>query len=73
MHLQVGIFDVKRQRQAFALDGAGERGRDVEIERIAEFIESRSAAGFDAGGQIARIVTAEAGLAQRSHQIAQAS
>ncbi len=61
----------RRQRHAFALNRAGERGRDVEIQRIAELIHSRCAAGLDAGGHIARVVTAEARFSQRSHQIAQ--
>ena len=55
----------------FALDGAGERGRDVEVQGVAEFVSPRSAAGLDAGGQVARVMASEAGFAQRSHQIAQ--
>jgi hypothetical protein len=31
----------------------------------------RSAAGFDAGGEVARVVASEAGFAERAEQIAQ--
>src|SRR5208283_1885228 len=55
----------------FPLDGAGQRGGDVEVERVAELVGFRRSAGLDAGGLIARIMAAEAGFAQRTHQIAQ--
>ena len=69
--LQVGIFDVERQREAFALDGAGERGGDVEVERVAELVGAGSAAGFDAGGEVAGVVASEAGFAKGAEQVAE--
>src|ERR1700691_3265175 len=71
MHLQVGIFDVERQREPFALDGAGERGRDVEVESVTELVRARSAAGFNSRGEVARIMASEAGLAERAEQVTQ--
>src|SRR5579864_2076593 len=71
MHLQIGIFDVERQGEAFALNGAGERCGDVEVERVAELVGARSATRFNAGGEVAGIVASEAGLAERAEQIAQ--
>src|SRR6266849_1828585 len=56
---------------ALALNGPGERGGDVEIKRVAKFIEPGRAAGFDAGGKITRVMASEARFPQRSHQIAQ--
>ncbi len=72
MHVQIGVFEIERDLQPFALHGA----------RTASALTSRfsvspnsycfdAAAGFDAGRQIARIVRAEAGFAQRSEQILQ--
>ena len=71
MNLQIGILDVQRQLQAFALNGVGECGGDVEVQGVAEFVSSRSAAGLDSGRHVASVMAAEAGFAQRSHQIAQ--
>src|ERR1700677_415470 len=71
MDLQIGVFDVERQREAFALDGAGERSGDVEIERVAELIGFRSPAGLDASGEVAGVVASEAGFAERAEQIAE--
>ena len=64
MDLEVAVLDVERQLQAFALNGVGERRSDVEVERVAELVGLGGAAGFDAGGIVARVVTAEAGLAE---------
>ena len=50
--------------QTFALDGAGERGGDIEVERVAEFVRPGGAAGFDPGRQVPGVVTAEAGFSQ---------
>ena len=69
MHLQVFVVDIQRQREAFALNRAREGCGDVEIQRVAEFISLRCAAGFDSGGEIARIVASEAGFAQRAKQV----
>ena len=71
VYLEVGILNVQRQFRALALNGTGERGGDVEIKRIAKFIEPRGAAGFDASGKITRVVASEALFPQSSHQIAQ--
>src|SRR4029077_10891766 len=71
MHLQVGVFNVQRQREAFALNGAGERGSDVEVERVPELVGLGGDTGFDAGGQVAGVVASEAGLAARAAQSTQ--
>ena len=57
--------------QAFALDGAGERGGDVEVERVSELVGARGAAGLDAGGEVAGVVASKAGFAERAEQVAQ--
>ena len=64
MHLQVDVLDVQRQPQSLALNRARKRRRDVEIQRVAEFVLPRRAAGLDAGGHVARVVPPEARLAQ---------
>ncbi len=51
-----------------ALDSVAVMSR---FERVAELVGLRRAAGFDAGGQIARVVPSKARFAQRSQQIAQ--
>jgi hypothetical protein len=66
---QVGIIELDGHLRAVAADGVEERGADVEIQRVAEFVGARDAAGFDAGGQLARVVAAEAALAERAEQI----
>ena len=71
MHLQVGVFDVERQGEPFALDRARERGGDVEIQRVAKLVGFRRAAGLDAGRQIARIMPPKTRLAERAQQVAQ--
>src|SRR5581483_3186354 len=59
------------QLQTFALDGARQRCRDIEIECVAEFVLLGGATRLDAGGEVARVVSAKTGFAQRSQQIAQ--
>ena len=71
VNLQVGVFDVERQIEAFALDGAGESRGDVEVEGVAELVGFGGAAGFDAGGQVAGVVASEAGFAEGAEQVAQ--
>src|SRR5271165_512008 len=71
MHLQVGILDVQRQAEPFALNRIRQGRGDVEIQGVAELVGLRRPAGLDAGGEIASIVTSEAGLTQRSQQVAQ--
>ena len=43
----------------------------VEVHRVAELVRLRRAAGLDAGGHLARVVAAEAALAERAEQVAQ--
>src|SRR3989442_7696455 len=64
VYLQIRIFDVERQLESLALNRTGERAGDVEIERIAEFVDLGSSAGLDSRRQVAGIVAAEAGLAE---------
>src|SRR5437899_2369680 len=71
MNLQVGVLDIQRQREPFALDGAGECGGDVEVERVAEFVRLCRSAGLDAGGEVAGVVASEAGFSQGAEQVAQ--
>ena len=71
MHLQIAVLDVQRQVQAFALNRVRQRRGDVEVQRVAEFVGLRRAAGLDAGGLVARVVAAEVRFAQRAQQIAQ--
>ncbi len=68
---QVGIIEFDGHLRAFAADGVEERGADVQIQRVAEFVGAGDAAGFDSGGQFARVVAAEAALAERAEQILQ--
>ena len=66
---QVGVVEFDGNFRAFAAHGVEQRRADVQIQRVAEFVGARDAAGFDAGGQFARVVPAEAALAQRAQQI----
>src|SRR6266849_359113 len=71
MNLQVGVLDVQRQGEPFALDGAGECGGNVEVERVAELVRFCGTAGLYAGGEVAGVVASEARLAQRAEQVTQ--
>ena len=71
MHLEVAVLHVEREGEAFAGDGGFERGGGIEVEGVAELIGLRAAAGFDAGGIVARVVAAEVGFAERTEQVAQ--
>src|SRR6185436_11195139 len=51
--------------------GVQNRPARVEVQRVAELVFLRGAAGLDAGGHLARVVAAEAALAERAEQIAQ--
>ena len=55
--------------RALAADGGKQRLADIQVQRVAEFVLLRGAGGFDAGGQIARVVAAEAGFAERAEQV----
>ena len=57
-----------RPSRWIALD---KRGGDVEIQRVAKFVELRCAAGFDAGGHVAGVMAAETGFPQRAQKIPQ--
>ena len=54
-----------------ARDRVQDRRARVEVHRVAELVRLGRAAGFDAGRHLARVVPAEAALADRSEQIAQ--
>ena len=71
VHVQVFVFEIQRQLDAFALHGAEQSLADVQIHGVAEFVLFGRAGGLDAGGQIARIVRSEARVAQRPEQILQ--
>src|SRR5882762_6516234 len=67
--VRVGHFD--GNLCAFAADGIEERGADVHVERVAEFVRARDTPGFDAGGEVAGVVAAKAAAAERAEQILQ--
>src|ERR1700722_8810984 len=71
MDLQVGILDVQRYGQPFALDGVRKRRGNVEVQCVAELIGLRRSTGFDTGREIARVVASETRLAERPEQVAQ--
>src|SRR5690349_3830016 len=71
MYLQIRIFNIQRHSETFTLNGTGERCRNVEIQRVTEFIMTRGAAGFDAGSHVAGVVTSKTGFAQRAEQVTQ--
>src|SRR5687768_16868651 len=51
--------------------GVEDGGRCIEIDRVAELVWLRCAAGFDPCRQVARIVTTGAAVAERPEQVAQ--
>ncbi len=69
VYVEIGIFQLNRDLEPLPLNGRRERLADIQIEGIAEFVELGGAAGFDSGGQVARIVRAETRLTERSEQI----
>ena len=48
-----------------------DRSAGVQVHRVAELVALRRAAGLDAGRHLARVVAAEAALAERAQQIAE--
>src|SRR6185312_3286429 len=48
-----------------------QRGVDIEVHRVAELVGAARGIGLDAGGEIGRVVAAEARLAQRTEKAAQ--
>ena len=71
VHHQIGIIEFDGNLGTLAAHRVEQGRADVEIERVAKFIGARDAARFDAGGQIARVVTTEAAFSQRRHQVLQ--
>jgi len=77
--VEVGVLDVERGVlfafdggvDAFAGEDAGEGCGDVEVEGVAELVEFAGAVGFDAGGFVAGVVTAEVGFAERAEEVAE--
>ena len=58
--VQVVVFEIQRQSDAFAGNRRLERSGGVEVERVAEFISLRGPVRFDACCPVACVVTAEA-------------
>ena len=66
MHMQVAVFEVERQRNAFARDRRVQRRRRVQVDRVAELILLRGAAGLDSGSEMPSVMPTKARLPQRS-------
>ena len=64
--VQIGVLQIERHLGAFAPDGGEQRLADIQIQRVAELVLLGGAGGLDAGGQVARIVAAEARLRRAS-------
>ena len=71
MHVQVLVFQVQRNLEAFALNRRQQRRVHVKIDRIAEFVRFTGGFGFHACGEMQSIVAPNRTLAQTSEQIAQ--
>src|SRR5260370_7268299 len=54
---QVGVSNLDGDFHAVAADGVEERFAYVQIQRVAEFVLSRTAAGFYPGAQIPRLLS----------------
>ena len=54
-----------------SLHGVQHGAAGIEVQRIAELVRLGRGDGLDAGGVVARVVAAEAALAERAEQIAQ--
>ena len=52
------------RRDALAGERVVQRGVDVEVEDVAELVGLGGAGGFDAGGPMARVMSAVAGLTE---------
>src|SRR5438105_120069 len=68
---QVGVRHLDGNLGAFASDCVKQRRADVHVERVAEFVRSRDAAGFDGGGEVASVVAAKAAAAKGAEQVLQ--
>ncbi len=69
MDHEIGIRHVDGNFGSLAAHGVEKRLADVEIHGVAELVGARHSAGFDAGREIARVVTAETAAAQRAQEI----
>ena len=57
------VFQIQRNSQAFALNRRKQSRVHVEIDRIAKLVGFACSCGFDAGGEMRSVVTAERALA----------
>ena len=74
LNVEVGVLEVEEAGAvgcSFACEDGVEGGGDVEVEGVAEFVELGGAVGFDAGGFVAGVVTAEGGLADGAEEVAE--
>ena len=71
MDVQVFVFQIERELHALSLHGAEQRLADIQVHGVAELVQLGRAGGLDAGGQVARVVRAEAGMSQRPEQVFQ--
>src|ERR1700726_780190 len=67
---RLGARQESRPLAGFALDGIEEGARGIEIQGVAELVRLRRPCGFHARGLFARVVSAEAALAERPEKIA---
>src|SRR5437588_8708026 len=70
MPLQVRVLDIYGTLQTLALNRAGEGCRNIEIQCVSKLIDFCRPAGLDPGYQVPRVMSPEAGFAQRPQQIA---
>ena len=68
MHHQILVADFDRNFRAVAPHRVEQRFADVEIQGVAEFVRARSAAGLDAGREIASVVAPKAASAERAER-----
>ena len=76
LDLKVGVFEVEAaavlvEVGAFAGEDVGEGGGDVEVEGVAELVGLGGAVGLDAGGLVAGVMAADAGLAEGAEELAE--
>ncbi len=69
MNHEIGIRHVYRNFRALAADSVEQCLADVKIQRVAEFVGTGDAAGFDAGREVARVMASEAAAAERAEKI----
>src|SRR5580692_393011 len=56
MYHQIGVGHLDGNFCALAADSVEQSLADIEIQRVAKFVGAGDASGFDAGGEVARIV-----------------